>query len=365
VLKLSLFAAYHLRFSTMNYAHGQAAAPHLIKSMNNANYQYGHPGMYGSSMPFSAPTMMQKGAFVQGIRQRLNIVAILISLFVPWLLFCAMFWTMSFYLHYERYFLCYFIVFLGLCVVAVTGMLALKAIKHKKNANTQNSFLTGGNVTAHEPTWLIVLFASCVLAWIVGVVAGDLNYFNHMEPYYDVQNLREYHDVQPAHTRGAQIMDAGRIFFSRDTKLDLSRSMGFKNLDIYCVAPIVSGTKGLDPMIVSYDFWAVGLNCCSGNHPDFHCGEFNNVKARGGLRLMRDDQRAFYRLAVQQAEAEHTIRADHPLFFEWMQDPDAEVVSYQEEGYKYFLIGIFTYFMLQLFIVVVCCLMFSKMATLT
>merc|ERR1719408_1104993 len=133
--------------------------------------------------------------------------------------------------------------------------------------------------------------------------------------------------------------------------------MGFKNLEIYCVAPIVAGKE----VLPTYDFWAVGVNCCSGNRADFHCGEFNNAHAGAGLRLMRDDQRSFYRLAVQQAEAAYNIRADHPLFFYWMQDPVAEVAAWMDEGYKWFLLGIFSHFLLQLVLVIIACLAFSKL----
>jgi len=319
-----------------------------------ASYQYGHPSMYGSQGPIMGSNMSQKGPFVRGTRQRLNIVALLVALFVPWLIFCAMYWTMSFSLHYRNPFLCYFLVLVGLCVVLIIGLLAFNAMRSKQEASSTNYY--------HTPTWLVFLFATCLLAWLLGSVAGDINFFHHAEPYYDITNLNTYPNVDPSLMRGQQLMDAGRIMFTEGTSLDLSRSMGFKNLELYCVAPIVAGK---DPKhIPSYDFWAVGMNCCSGSRADFHCGEFNNAKAAAGLRLMRDDQRAYFRLAVQQAEAAYNIKADHPLFFSWMQDPIAEVTTYMDQANKYFLIGIFAFFLLQIFLVVVACMAFSKMGNL-
>jgi len=340
----------------MNYQQAAMGRP----MSNGANYQYGQPGMYGSSGSIvSAPLpLSQKGPFVRGLRQRLNFVSILMSLFVPWLLFCFMYYAMSFSLHYRNPFICFILVFLGLCVALAIGLIAFDAMKRKRGGAP----FSDGDMRNHAPTWLVFLSVTCLLAWLLGVVAGDVNYFQHMNPYYDLSNLNTYPNVDPSVMRGQQLMDAGRISFSPGSNLDLSRSMGFKNLDLYCVAPIVGGN---DPKhISSYDFWAVGMNCCSGSRADFHCGEFNNPRAAAGLRLMRDDQRAFFRLAVQQAEAAYNIKAHHPLFFHWMRDPIAEVAAYSDEGYKYYLLGIFTHFIFQLFMVACACLIFSKMGTL-
>eukprot|EP00443_Scrippsiella_acuminata_P017585 CAMPEP_0115252966 /NCGR_PEP_ID=MMETSP0270-20121206/44425_1 /TAXON_ID=71861 /ORGANISM="Scrippsiella trochoidea, Strain CCMP3099" /LENGTH=235 /DNA_ID=CAMNT_0002668449 /DNA_START=69 /DNA_END=773 /DNA_ORIENTATION=- len=187
------------------------------------------------------------------------------------------------------------------------------------------------------------------------VALGDMNFSSNLQPFYDVLNLNYYAGVDPLKLQGQQLMDAGRIIFTENARLDLSRSMGFKNSEIYCVAPVTVVSKNVSHAdLMTYDFWAVGMNCCSGNAKaaDFSCGDYNNPRAHAGLRLMRDDQRAFFRLAVQQAEAAYNIKAVHPLFLHWMQDPMAEVNSYQDNGYRYYLIGIWSHFGIQLFLVV-------------
>lgn len=65
---------------------------------------------------------------------------------------------------------------------------------------------------------------------------------------------------------------------------------------------------------------------------NFHCDHFNNPHANGGYRLMTDNDRPFYRLAVQQAEATYKIRAVHPLFFEWAIDPIATVDGWRHQS---------------------------------
>merc|ERR1719343_1541480 len=128
--------------------------------------------------------------------------------------------------------------------------------------------------------------------------------------------------------------------------------MGFKNEDTYCVAPVTSRFHNLTARgRVVYDFWAVGTNCCSGNGNDFHCGDYTGKKARAGLRVMQDDLRGFFRLAVQQAESAYNIKAVHPIFLYWLEDPTFEARSYREDGFKYFMLGMFSHFSLQLVLV--------------
>lgn len=159
-----------------------------------------------------------------------------------------------------------------------------------------------------------MLVCLCILmAMLIGFMWGDHIHTRFIRPYDDLVNLNNYPSVHPGQYTGQQLMDAGQIDFVAGSHLDLSKSIGFKNEDIYCVAPIVGPGQNAGNA-TTYDFWAVGTNCCSGHAADYHCGEFNNPSAHKGLRLMRDDTRNFFRLAVQEATAAYNIEAKPPSF---------------------------------------------------
>eukprot|EP00440_Ansanella_granifera_P040513 gb/GFBE01043937.1/.p1 GENE.gb/GFBE01043937.1/~~gb/GFBE01043937.1/.p1 ORF type:complete len:242 (+),score=51.31 gb/GFBE01043937.1/:1-726(+) len=225
---------------------------------------------YGSMEGGYRRQTQNPSAFTPGKRKRLNIVAILINVFAPWLLFCGIYAAMSFQLHYTSYALAWSTVASGFLLAAISAFMA-----HRIKMRDQ------------DPTWHTFAALAFLIATISAAVFGDMNYSYNMAPYYELENIATYPAVDPSRERGVQLMDAGRVYFEAGTGLDTSKSMVFQNSDRYCVAPIVSGQAPL----TTYDFWAVGINCCGDKASDFRCGEATNPKARAGLRLMREDQR--------------------------------------------------------------------------
>lgn len=292
-------------------------------------------------------------SFARRQRQRMNLVAVCQCLFVPWITFCLVYAATGFYLHYSRPFICWLIVgFFAVMALALGGG-AYASIKSKLRQDS-----------SHEPTWFTFLFVTMGIAVSLGAVLGNMTFWNFTQKYYDYSALNDYSGVNVAETRGTQLMDGARVNFIPGTTLDLTKSMGFKNLNTYCVAPMtVTNKDNTRTELANYDFWAVGLDCCSGDMTDFHCGEYNNPKAKGGLRLLADDERSFYRLAVQQAEALYHVKATHPLFFYWTEDPVKEMESWIEEGYKYFFLAMIIHFGWQLLAVTLGIVGFSKMAS--
>jgi len=314
-------------------------------------YKYGQPqGSYGGTMHQDT---LVKPPFFNWRRRRLNLVAIFVCLFVPWLLFCFIFWMTSFKVFYKHPAVVGLIAFFALVFVGILGMKALEAVKKSRRED--------GSV--YEPTWYIFLFLTSFIAWFLGMYMGYHNFYYRMESFYGIQNLGSYKGVDPAKMHGQQLMDAGRVDFMPGTHLDLSRSMSFRNNELYCIAPIVGPNYTLSGAPQSYDFWAVGVDCCCGDTvraASFQCGEYKNAGAASGLRLMRDEQRPFFRLAVQQAVGAYGLRANHPLFFHWVQDPVTAAEAYRWEGHRQFLIGVYLHFAFQLLLVCLMTCIFAR-----
>lgn len=278
------------------------------------------------SLRFGKQKMPQASVFGPAKRRRFNLITLCFNLFVPWFLFNSLFSLTSFKMRYDAPTVVWTLVLCSLSVVIIAAVLGIRA-----------------KLRQLDPLWYYYTAFASLLAVLLAVGFGSLNFSYNMKPYFQISTLNMYTDVNVAQLKGSQLMDAGRIYFKRGTGIDMTRAMGFKSSEIYCAAPIVIGAAGSSgkPLLASYDFWAVGKNCCSGVSSDFRCGAYNVPTARAGLRLIREDERAFYRLAVQQAEAAYGIKATHPLFFEWVEDPAGEINHYQESGFQYFLVAIF------------------------
>eukprot|EP00927_Polykrikos_kofoidii_P009361 TRINITY_DN13905_c0_g1_i1.p1 TRINITY_DN13905_c0_g1~~TRINITY_DN13905_c0_g1_i1.p1 ORF type:complete len:300 (-),score=43.84 TRINITY_DN13905_c0_g1_i1:506-1405(-) len=276
-------------------------------------------------------------------KSRLNIGGICLSFFVPWLLFCAVYATRTFSIRLTS--ISMGVIFIALLLILVFFALAFQAVQRKRRGEAN-----------YEPMWYIFLFLTTLLAFILSMLIGEWNWSNHMAGYFGMAHLNDYSRVDPARMRGKQIMDAGAVNFVEGAFVDTKLAMAFRSDGLYCVAPITSTSLSL----VAYDFWAVGKNCCSGVSGDFHCGDVKNPKAHAGMRLMQDKQRSFFRLAVQQAQSAYQIRAEHPLFFHWMEDPSASISDEKMNGWKFYIMGTFGHFFLQLILIVIAVALIGK-----
>jgi len=282
--------------------------------------------------------VLDKVGYRSGQRRRVSVHSAGQCLFGPWLLFCLVYALRSFRLRFDQPLLCNALtVACGLVVLALGYVAAVAAVQNLRGSR-------------REPSWVIFAFLTTLTAYVLGAILGGLNYSTNLHWYYSSTTLNEYWGVDPSRSPsqqlspGQQFMDAGLVHFSENATLDLGRSMGFRDEDTYCVAPITVKDAGAVLPLEVYDFWAVGLDCCSPNVADFHCGEHLSPQVHSGLRVLDDSRRDFFRLAVQQAQAAHSIKARHPLFFYWTSDARAERNSFLEEGYKYYLVGMLVHF---------------------
>merc|ERR1719440_1583201 len=100
------------------------------------------------------------------------------------------------------------------------------------------------------------MLALFVVAFVAGTALGDANYLINLKTYYFFGSLKSYSNIDPSAVTGQQIMDAGRVQFTADTKLLIDMGMSFTIWDTYCVAPIGTSQTGSGQSLASYDMWA-------------------------------------------------------------------------------------------------------------
>lgn len=219
------------------------------------------------------------------------------------------------------------------------------------------------------PTWHRMSAITCFLATMLAVCVGDYIFWTYSEKYFEYLALNTYIGARPGQDTGEMLADAGRVYFGFGAVLDRDKSMGFKHGDMYCVAPV---TLGEGHSLSTYDFWAVGVNCCTDSTgPDFkfNCpdaAKARNRQTRSALRVLSDHTNRpnfpFWRLAVQQAEAAYGIKARHPIFLYWEQDPVDRMNGYYRQALKSYLMWTFIFVVFNLFITFGAAFCFGKLA---
>lgn len=267
-------------------------------------------------------------------KYRVNLKAVAIGIFVPWVVFTIVMALACFYVHYAYPALLWFFIVVFILLDFCCMYLAYVALRKKWSGES-----------VRTPTWYVFLALSMALAIVTGVSFGYVNYWVNTEPYYDLSDMASYSDIDPSSVSGQSMIDVGQVTFSSGTYVDTSSFISFTNLDQYCVAPIIN-----ENVTGKYDYWAAGLNCCSST---FTCGDASSSSARSGLRIVKMGLLRFYQLGVQQASSTYHVSAPSPLFFYWVEDPSTELDSYHSDGLKDFYLASFSFFGLLLFLAVV------------
>jgi len=272
--------------------------------------------------------------------RRINAVALLQVLFLPWIAFLIMLSVVSFGGHY------WLPISTVLLVAGAFGVSIWSFIKtiRSPHLKPENRFFSAS------------ISASVASAVFLGWFLGDLNFWGDMQPAYQAEHMAAYSNVNPSTeklwsgeavpTRGRRFQDAGRIYFMNSAVIDTNRSANFMMGNLYCVAPIV------DPDCrdnCGFDFWAVGLNCCDEDGGNFSCGDYANPLAKAGIRLPSEGRRQSFRMAVMAAESKHSLTSTHALFFLWVQDPVAVAESWKRKGSRRFVIIMFLSFFASFF----------------
>lgn len=215
-------------------------------------------------------------------------------------------------------------------VPIVIGCIMLSTV-FDKSALTDDKNLRGeqdGLLPALEGPRAVRVWLYIVITWLavfLGGVTGMNAEESYMSQFYAITFFREYENVL-ASTPGAAYSDAGKVWFAKSSKVDITKSVGFKEKMVYCAAPILDTNQGHK----SVAFWAIGYDCCDARG-NFHCGA-TGAQVRGGVRAPPDgvfaQDNGMFLKAVNQSASVNNFEVDEDIILlHWVEDPDVEARS--------------------------------------
>lgn len=273
--------------------------------------------------PFQAPGPYNPFRFQKPWKRRINLLSIVQVLSMLLIVFALTTYLFGFSVHYTAPQFCY--LWVAFCIAFCLLFLVKGWMVFRKQR--QEVLAVPWYLRDDDDTWFGFLCVAILVSCILGYLVGNIIYSGYSMPYYTLSHLHNYTDVDPV-SGGRGYLDAGAIKFAKGTYVDISHGVGYKDGDVYCVAPVKLGND----TVASYDFWAVGTNCCNGFPGDFNCFEtdVDNLathprQATGGLRVIDDLAIPNYKLAVMQASQEWGKPSPHPIFLTWAVDPSATI----------------------------------------
>jgi len=289
------------------------------------------------------------------VRRQLNGLSVFLALVVPLALFVVTFWAMSFELYYYHPDYALIVVSSALLFSLVLGAFAVNARMHE----VKHGLSSGGKHGEGPRTWYYFVFWTSLLACILGICLGFVNMTWNTQRYYDYLGLRKVVNVDPGAMQGQQLIDAGEIDFKMGSKVDVKLHFQWHKGRTYCVAPIISsdGAK-----LASYDFWAVGMDCCSSRPNDFSCGGVHMEKwpSPNGLRVMEDSEVQGYKLAVEQAVVANHIQSRQPIFLHMVSKPYLGIKRYFDDAKVFAFVSGICYFTMHFILVAIQTYTFGK-----
>jgi len=193
--------------------------------------------------------------------------------------------------------------------------------------------------------WLgrFIFGAACV-----GAFVGFNVYYRHLVYYHHYRALSVETDVTPM-LHPAQFANVGMVGFTADTRLDISRAVGYKSVEtgeVVCVAPIIDST--MTPMD-EITLYAAGVDCCAWRS-QFKCGDALNPDASSGLLYLPPEQlvnpdmtwaindrqeiESFKEAVKLQSAVFETKASEEPRFLKWTVDPLTEVDEYLKRSLR-------------------------------